>query len=78
MVYYLNIYYLRAMRKQWKSQKVLADELGVTVQVIHNWIKRKDKRIVSKRDENTNSTLVALVELKDNSLSGGGSNKKRQ
>lgn len=66
------------MRKQWKSQKVLADELGVTVQVIHNWIKRKDKRIVSKRDENTNSTLVALVELKDNSLSGGGSNKKRQ
>lgn len=57
---------------------MLADELGVTVQVIHNWIKRKDKRIVSKRDENTNSTLVALVELKDNSLSGGGSNKKRQ
>jgi len=49
---------------EWKSQQVLATELGVSVQVIHNWIKRNDKRIKYKKDENTGLTLVRSVEVK--------------
>lgn len=47
-------------KNNWKSQQVLATELGVKVQVVHNWIRRKDKRINSKKDANTGLTLVRL------------------
>jgi len=48
-------------KSNWKSQQVLANELGVSVQVICNWVRRQDKRIKSKYDENTRMTLVKWV-----------------
>lgn len=49
----------------WKSQKVLAMELGLqSVQVVHNWIQRKDKRIMVKTDPNTGMRLVKYVGIK--------------
>lgn len=48
-------------KNDWKSQQILATELNVSVQVISNWIRRKDKRIKSKKDENTGLTLVKYI-----------------
>ena len=48
-------------KNDWKSQQVLATELGVSVQVVHNWVQRKNKKIKIKVDENTGLTLVKLV-----------------
>lgn len=48
-------------KNDWKSQQILATELGVTVQVVHNWIKRKSKKIKWKVDENTGLTLVKYI-----------------
>lgn len=41
---------------QWITQQSLANELGVKVQCVHNWIKRK--KIQSKRIEGSRLVLV--------------------
>lgn len=41
---------------QWVTQQSLANELGVRVQCVHNWIKRK--RILSKKIEGSRLVLV--------------------
>lgn len=51
-------------KNDWKSQQVLANEIGVTIQVMHNWVQRKSKKIKIKKDENTGLTLVKLVVAK--------------
>lgn len=40
----------------WISQQKLADDLGITIQRVHNWIKRN--KIESKYDSNLKMTLV--------------------
>lgn len=40
----------------WVTQQALANELGVTVQCIHNWIKRE--RIQYKRIDGSRLVLV--------------------
>lgn len=40
----------------WVTQQSLANELGVKVQTVHNWIKRK--RIASKKIEGSRLVLV--------------------
>lgn len=51
-------------KNNWKSQQVLANELGVKVQVVHNWVRRNNGRVKTKKDENTGMTLVKLIDKK--------------
>ena len=45
----------------WVTQQSLANELGVTVQCVHNWIERK--RIQSKRIAGSRLVLVDKTSL---------------
>lgn len=44
------------MENKWISQQKLADDLGVTIQRVHNWTKRY--KIQSKYDKDLKMTLV--------------------
>lgn len=44
------------MEEKWVSQQKLADDLGLTIQRVHNWIRRK--KIQSKYDKDLKMTLV--------------------
>lgn len=57
---------------EWTTQKKLADQLGVKVQNVHNWIQRKNGRLITKKDKRTG---IILVKLKDNKLTDGSFDK---
>lgn len=44
------------MEIKWISQQKLADDLGITIQRVHNWTKRN--KIASKYDKDLKMTLV--------------------
>ena len=50
------------MKHKYTTQTKLSKELGVSVQVINNWIARKNDKIESKVDKVTGKTLVRLKE----------------
>lgn len=57
------------IENNWKSQSVLAKEIGVSVQVVHNWIRRNNNRLEVRKDENIGKLLVRL---KNNKVTGKG------
>ena len=46
----------------WVTQQALAAELNVTVQCVHNWIRRN--KIISKRIEGSRLVLVDKTSIK--------------
>ena len=48
----------------WVTQQALANELGVTVQCVHNWIKRN--KIQSKKIEGSRLVLVNKKSVQKN------------